>query len=493
MNAVELLATLLTPGTFQSWDTGPVDVRPDPAYAIDLAQAHCKTELDESVITGEGLVGGRRVAVAASEFGFLGGSIGVAAAERLTRAIERATAERLPMICLPASGGTRMQEGALAFVQMVKITAAIVAHKSAHLPYLVYLRHPTTGGVFASWGSLGHLTLAEPGALIGFLGPRAHHALSGTQLPEGVQTAESLYAHWLVDAVVAPEGLAAFLVRVLTAITAAPRRAPRPGPAAVVADPAWESVLRTRRTDRPGAADLIRLAFTDVVSLHRAGLILALARIGGYPCVLIAEEGQGPPLGPGALRLARRGVRLAAGLRLPLICVIDTPGAELSAAAELDGLAGEIAGCLADLIAIPVPTIALLLGQGAGGAALALLPADRVLAAQHAWLAPLAPEGASAIIYRDAGRAPELAARQRIRAVDLAADRIVDCVIAEAPADTERFCRDLGHALHRAIEVLADQDGDTRMAQRLRRYRHLGTAPDRQPLPRGSGCCSHEL
>jgi acyl-CoA carboxylase subunit beta len=483
VNAVKLLATLLTPGTFQSWDTGPVDVRPDPAYAIDLAQAHCKTGLDESVITGEGLVGGRRVAVAASEFGFLGGSIGVAAAERLTRAIERATAERLPIICLPASGGTRLQEGALAFVQMVKITAAVVAHKSAHLPYLVYLRHPTTGGVFASWGSLGDLTLAEPGALIGFLGPRAHHALSGTQLPEGVQTAESLYAHGLVDAVVAPEELAAFLVRVLTAITAAPRRAPRPGPAAVVADPAWESVLRTRRADRPRAADLIRTAFTDVVSLHRAGLILALARIGGHPCVLTAEEGQGPPLGPRALRLARRGVRLAAGLRLPLICVIDTTGAELSAQAELDGLAGEIAACLADLIAVPIPTVALLLGQGAGGAAVALLPADRVLAAQHAWLAPLAPEGASAIVYRDVGRAPELAARQRIRAVDLAADRIVDCVIAETSADTRRFCRDLGHALHQAIEALAGQDDDMRMAERLRRYRHLGVPADGPPLP----------
>ena len=226
-------------------------------------------------------------------------------------------------------------------------------------------------------------------------------------------------------------------------------------------------MLHTRRADRPRAADLIRTVFTDVVSLHStAELILALARVGGYPCVLIAGEDQGPPLGPGALRVARRGVRLAAGLSLPLICVIDTPAAEGSAQAELDGLASEIAGCLADLIAVPVPTIALLLGQGAGGAALALLPADRVLAAQHAWLAPLAPEGASAIIYRDVGRAPELAARQRIRAVDLAEDRIVDCVIAETSADTRRLCRDLRHALHQAIEILAGQDHDMRMAER---------------------------
>jgi acetyl-CoA carboxylase carboxyl transferase subunit beta len=129
-------------------------VRPDPAYAADLAGARRTTGLDESVVTGEGQFGGRQVAVAACEFGFLG-SVGIAAAARVTRAVERATAERLPVICLLASGGTRMQEGTIAFVQMVKITAAVAAHKSAQLPYLVYLRHPTTGGVFASWGPSG--------------------------------------------------------------------------------------------------------------------------------------------------------------------------------------------------------------------------------------------------------------------------------------------------------------------------------------------------
>ena len=307
--------------------------------------------------------------------------------------------------------------------------------------------------MFASWGSLGHLTLAEPGALIGFLSLRACQALSGSRLPEGTQRAENLHARGLIDALIAPGELAAFLDRVLTAITAEPRSAPRPDPATIAAGPAWESVLRTRRADRPGAADLIRLAATDVTSLHQAGLILALARIGGYPCVLIAQDRHGPP-GPAALRQARRGARLAAGLRLPVVCVIDTPGAELSARAEEDGLAGEIAHCLADFTTLPVPTVSLLLGQGASGAALALLPADRVLAAQHAWLAPLAPEGASAIVYRDTGHASELAARQGIRSADLAADGIVDQVIPETPADPGRFCRDLGHALHGALADL---------------------------------------
>ena len=126
----------------------------------------------------------------------------MAAAERITAAVARATAERLPLLASPSSGGTRMQEGTVAFLQMVKIAAAVELHKRAHLPYLVYLRHPTTGGVFASWGSLGHITVAEPGALIGFLGPRVYEHLYGERFPDGVQTAENLQRHGVIDAVV---------------------------------------------------------------------------------------------------------------------------------------------------------------------------------------------------------------------------------------------------------------------------------------------------
>ena len=473
MNARDLLAALLDPGTFRSWDNAPADVRPGPAYAAELAGAREKTGLDESVMTGTGLIGGRRVAVAASEFAFLGGSIGVAAGERLARAVGRATAERLPLISLPASGGTRMQEGTVAFLQMVKITAAVAAHKAAHLPYVAYLRYPTTGGVFASWASLGHLTIAEPGALIGFLGPRVYQALHGASFPPGVQTAENLLAHGLVDAVVPPGELAAFLDRVLTALTPAPHSIAAPQESTDLGSgPAWASVLRTREAGRPDTADLIRVAGTDTVPLPQAGVILALARIGGYPCVVIGTDRHGPAPGPAGLRLARRGIRLATELRLSLVTVIDTPGAELSPRAEEDGLAREIAFCLADLITHRGPTVSLLLGQGTGGAALALLPADRTLAAQHAWLAPLAPEGASAIVYRDASHAAELAARQRIRAADLAGLGIVDRVIPEGDGDT--LCRDLGHALHAELADVTAQDEEARLAARARRYRRLG-------------------
>ena len=170
--AREIIDQFLDPGTFQSWDTPPVRLPTTPEYEAQLAEARAKTGLDEAVITGRGRLRGRWVAVVAGEFAFLGGSIGVAAAERLTQAIERATRERLPLLASPVSGGTRMQEGAVAFLQMIKIADAVAAHRAAGLPYLVYLRSPTTGGVLASWGSLGHFTAAEPGAMVGFLGPR---------------------------------------------------------------------------------------------------------------------------------------------------------------------------------------------------------------------------------------------------------------------------------------------------------------------------------
>src|ERR1700722_6711228 len=284
MTADQLLDALLDPGSYRSWDGTPADVRPDPGYAAELARARAGTGWDESVRTGEGLLGGHRVAVAVSEFGFLGGSIGVAAAQRLTLPGERATAERRPLIQAPPSGGTRRQEGTIAFLQMATITAAVAAHQAAGLPYLVYLRHPTTGGVFASWASVGQVTLAEPGALIGFLGPRLYEALTGAALPDGVQTAENLLAHGLVDAVVPPDELAGYLARVLSALASgpAPAAAPMSAPAVTAPTaaaaaaaagsgpetPAWESVLRTRRPDRPGAADLIRVAATDIAPLR---------------------------------------------------------------------------------------------------------------------------------------------------------------------------------------------------------------------------------
>ena len=491
ISAIELLELVMDDGSLASWDAPPVPVDTSPAYARELADARERSGLDEAVVTGEARLRGRRVAFVACEFSFLAGSIGVAAAERLVLAIERATREGLPLLAAPVSGGTRMQEGTVAFLQMVKISAAIAAHKAAGLPYLVYLRHPTTGGVLASWGSLGHVTVAEPGALVGFLGPRVYEALHGQPFPEGVQRSENLYDKGLVDAVLAPEDVGPVLDRALNVLLA-PREGlpdPLPGDHPDVPDvPAWQSIERSRRPDRPGVRRLLRYAASDVLPLNGTGegeadpgLLLAIARFGGAPCVFLGQDRRGQteltPMGPGALREARRGMRLASELRLPLVTVIDTPGAALSKAAEEGGIAGEIARCLAELVVLEAPTVSVLLGQGSGGGALALLPADRVVAAQHAWLSPLPPEGASAIVHRDTDHAPQMADEQGVRSADLLAHGIVDRVVLEHPDaadEPEAFCVRLGEVLQQELVGLLRSAPEQRLADRLARYRTLG-------------------
>lgn len=491
-SAHRLIEMLVDDGSWQSWDRPVVDPPVNAGYAAELAKARQRTGLDEAVLTGHATIRGRRVAMLLCDFGFLGGSIGVSAGERLTAAIRRATTERLPLLALPTSGGTRMQEGATAFLQMVKITAAVVDHKTAHLPYLVYLRDPTTGGVFASWGSLGHVTFAEPGALVGFLGPRVYEALYGNRFPVGVQTSENLYSCGLIDAVVAIDSLAAMVDRVLSIIDAPEPDISTPAPPSVPAVdvPAWQSVVATRRPDRPGVRDLLRHAASDVMALNgtgqgenEPGLMLALTRFGGLPCVLLGQDRAGQtaeePLGPGALRQARRGMRLAADLGLPLVTVIDTAGAALSREAEEGGLAGEIARCIAEMIALEVPTVSVLLGQGTGGGALALVPADRVLAAQHGWLSPLPPEGASAILHHTVSMAAQMASEQGVRSADLYRAGIVDRVIPEYPdaaTEPEDFCIRIGGVLGHELAALTAADAADRKAERARRFERLGKA-----------------
>ncbi len=485
LSAHELIDLVLDDGSWVSWDTPPERGDIAPGYADELAAASLKAGTDESVITGEGLMHGRRVAVVACEFRFLAGSIGHAAATRLVAGIERATAEGIPLLAAPVSGGTRMQEGTPAFVHMIAISAAIAAHKKAGNPYLVYLRNPTTGGVMASWGSLGHVTVAEPGALVGFLGPRVFEALYGTPFPEGVQTSENLYAHGIIDGVVPAEGIAELLDRTLTILLSRPQPPAPAEPDAPVLDvDTWDAVIRSRRPDRPGVRRLLRYAATDVVPLNGTGqgeadpgLMIALARFGDTPCVFLGQDRRGQtkeaPMGPGALREARRGMRLAVELGLPLLTVIDTPGAALSPEAEEGGLAGEIARSLADLVSLEAPTLCLMLGQGNGGGALALLPADRVVAAQHAWLSPLPPEGASAIVHRDTDHAPEMARAQRIRAVDLREAGVVDRIIAEHPDaadEAEAFCLRVGAVLEQELAALFHADLPALRATRAGRF-----------------------
>lgn len=480
LTARELIDLALDDGSFISWDT-PLEYPRDAVagaseeYLEQLAAAAAKSGTDESVITGEGMLSGRRIAIIASEFTFLAGSIGKNAADRIVAAVQRSTAEGLPLVAAPSSGGTRMQEGTAAFLQMIDISKAVTAHKAAGLSYLVYLRNPTTGGVMASWGSLGQVTAAEPKAMLGFLGPRVYEAIYDAEFPGGVQVSENLYRRGLIDAVATPQQIGRLLDKVLriTSPVDGPSEVARPqlttqDPADLPDVDVWQSVLASRRPERPGVRDLLRIAASDVVPLNGTGqgerdpgLLLALARFGSYACVVLGQDRrmqtENHQLGPEGLRVARRGMVLATELGLPLVTVIDTPGAALSAEAENGGLAGEIARCLADLSTVRTPTVAIMMGQGTGGAALALLPSDRVIAAQNSWLSPLPPEGASAIIYRTVDRADEMARAQRISCKELLTAGAVHTVVLEDPDAADEptaFCQRLSQALQAELSTL---------------------------------------
>ena len=446
----ELLGLVLDDGSFESWDE-PIDISGHPAaYRETLERAAEKAGTDESVVTGRGLMRGRPVVVVANEFGFLAGSIGRAAADRIAAAVRRATAAGLPVLATTASGGTRMQEGTPAFVRMIEISRALMAHRAAGLPYLVYLRNPTMGGVFASWGSLAHVTVAEPGALVGFLGPKVYEALNGEPFPAGVQSAENLAARGVIDAVVPAEDLPELVDRALAVLVDPPDRPAlgrRTGPLRSDRS-AWESIRLTRAADRVSVRDLLRHAGSRTLRLAGTDegerdetLIVALTRLDGQPCVVVGQDrtrqSVETPMGPGALREARRGMRLAQELRLPLVTVIDTPGAALSQHAEERAIAGEIARCIAELVTMTVPTLSVVLGQGCGGGALALLPGQTVIAAENAWLAPLPPEGASAIVHRgDTSHAAEMSEQQEVRAVDLQRSGTVHHVVPEVEGES---------------------------------------------------------
>lgn len=470
LTSAEVIAAVADPDSFVPWPTAPDPSTTAAGYVESLERARAKAQTQESVVVGAAEIGGRPVALVVGEFGFLAGSVGMAAADTIRLAVARATREGLPVLAAPTSGGTRMQEGTPAFLRMVPIAGVVAAHRRAGLAFLVWLRHPTTGGVQATWGSLGQVTAAEPGALVGFLGPRVFSAVFGEEFPPGVQTAENLVRVGVIDAVVAFEELRPWVERLLAAIVDPDADGVIGVDGAVVAagvdeygardEPdAWDCVLATRSADRPGVRQFLAAAATEVTVLSGTGeggrddaILLALARVGGRRAVVVGQDRSvGRPFGPDGLRTARRGYRLAAELGLPLLTVVDTEGAELSAAAEEGAMAGEIARSLAELSELPTRVVSLLLGSGCGGGALAMLPADILLAASDSWITPLPPEGASAIVHRTIDRAPEMARQQQITAVELARLGVVDELVGAPGDDPSGFLHRCGRAVSSAL------------------------------------------
>jgi len=508
LSAHERVALVADPGSLEPWDEDvvsddPLNFADRKPYAERLRDAADRTGRSEGVLTSRVTVDGQSLVVISAEFGFLGGSIAVATGERIARAFDRATAEALPVLALTASGGSRMQEGVLALVQMTKLAAAVRRLRDAGGLYVVYLMHPTTGGVLASWASLGTVTFAMPGALIGFGGPRVVELTTGQALPRGVQSAERLYERGLVDDLVEPPGLRRRVSRLVSLASPTVRRetlrattgpgaenGPTSAPPPREGD-AWVSVQHARDPARPSAPELLAAWGGDAIALRGdgsgggddPGCLLALARLWGRPFVVVAQSRSPATREPARMnaagyRKARRGMALAGELGLPLVTIIDTPGAEVSVAAEEGGVAAEIARCLSDMSAVPTATVSVLLGEGGSGGALALLPADRVVCAEHATLAVIAPEGASAILYRSVDRAPELAGSQAGASWDLWRWGIADVVVVEEPSaarEPQAFAQRLGEALRRELETLLAEDPDERRQRRRRRYRNIGT------------------
>lgn len=218
IDAVSRLRMLFDDGTYQEHDAGLVSN--DPLGFVDSRRYHERldsmrqtTNLPDAIISATGLLNGRRVHICALELKFIGGSMGAVVGEKITRAIERCITERIPLIIISASGGARMQEGAISLMQLAKISAALMKLDDARLPYISVMTDPTTGGVTASFAMLGDINVGEPGALIGFAGPRVIEQTIRQKLPEGFQRSEFLLEHGFLDAVVKRNELKNFLDR----------------------------------------------------------------------------------------------------------------------------------------------------------------------------------------------------------------------------------------------------------------------------------------
>ena len=388
------------------------------------------------------------------DFDVVGGSMGLVHGEKVVRAFDRAVELRLPVVVVTRSGGARMQEGMLALVQLPRTAAAVSRHGEAGLLSVGVLLSPTTGGVLASYGSLTDIRVAEAGATIGFAGPRVVEQTTGVVVGDRSHTAESALAAGVVDAV-RPAGELRAWVDAALGRTATPLRVPR-SPTGIAPqstpddDPAWAAVLSARAMGRPTGVHLAAAASTSWTGLAEGGdpsVRVGLALVGGHRTLVVAcDRYSGRPTAS-AFRAARRGIELADRLGLPIVTLVDTPGADPGPDSENDGLAAEIARTFAALARVAVPVVSVCVGEGGSGGALALATADRLLVQETSVFSVIGPEGAAAILERDATKAPEVASRLGLTSADLLRLGIVDRVVPDSIVGTVA-------ALHEELDQL---------------------------------------
>lgn len=486
-------------GSFEEWDSdlqggNPLEYK---GYEEKLEKLQEKTGLSEAVITGKAKIDGRETAIGVCDGRFLMASMGEAVGEKIARAVERATEERLPVILFACSGGARMQEGIVSLMQMAKTSAALKHHSDAGLLYISILTDPTTGGVTASFAMLGDVILAEPKALIGFAGPRVIEQTIGQKLPEGFQRAEFLLEHGFLDAIVERPQMKAVLSKILALHengkgTDFNRKEFAQD---LVADgrkeeklTAWQRVELSRRKDRPVGSDYIDALFTDFVEFHGdryfaddKAIIGGVARFHGMPVTVIAqakgrntkeniERNFGMPE-PEGYRKALRLMKQAEKFARPVICLVDTPGAFCGLEAEERGQGEAIARNIYEMSGLKVPVVSIIIGEGGSGGALAMATADEVWMLENSIYSILSPEGFASILWKDSSKAKEAAEVMKLTAENLKAQGIVERVFAELETYTVQNMDSVIMQINEAIEEFLMRYGSM-SEQELIRHRY---------------------
>ncbi|MFJ5222993.1 carboxyl transferase domain-containing protein [Streptomyces sp. NPDC088400] len=417
----ELPATKeLSPSRGASPPNGPLGWE---GYDAMRVRAGERTGEEESVVCGTARVGATEAVLISFEFGYLGGSLGERTGDRLEAAHTRARERGLPVVSLIATGGSRMQEGMRALLQLQRVARQSALTRAAGLPQLAVARDPTTGGGWATLGAGADVVLALPDAQIGFAGSRVRPA----DADPDAYTARAQLAAGHVDALVSEDELRATVDRWLTLLTGGTREAAPPpaglGPARPPAT-GWDAVLRTRSPQRPRAS-----AYLDTYFSHREAIVGD--RCGGTDpgmlCGFGEREGRtvayaaqcGTPTLPAGYRLAARLIRLADRLGIPVLTLVDTPGAANDAEAERGGAGSSIADLFAAVATVRVPVTTLLIGEGGSGGALALSAPDNTWVTPDSYFSVIAPELATAILKRPPEQTRATADQLMLRPQDL--------------------------------------------------------------------------
>ncbi len=490
-------------GSFVSWDddlksTDPLNF---PGYEEKMEALKSKLKISDAVLTGKCKIGGKETVICIMDGRFMMGSMGYVVGERITRAVEQATQQKLPVVIFSCSGGARMQEGMVSLMQMAKTSMALKEHSKAGLFYLSVLTDPTTGGVTASFAMLGDIILAEPGALVGFAGPRVIEQTIRQKLPEGFQRSEFLLEQGLIDGIITRENMVDEIANLLEIHSSKPKLNDIVKPLDEIKSnvkvkaekcTTWEKVEIARSKERPTALDYIEDVFDDFYELHgdrRAyddtAIIGGIGHFCGRAVTIIAQQkGRNTkdniyrnfamPRPEGyvkALRLMKQAERF----NRPIICFIDTPGAYCGMDAEEHGQGQAIAKNLFEMSALGVPILSIVIGEGGSGGALALGVGNEVWMMENATYSVLSPEGFASILWKDASRASEAASVMKMTASDLKELKIIDDIIEEtSPACEENLriiCQEMKSKIHTFLKKRDNKSAQEIISERQKRFR----------------------